>query len=225
MRIWLRAPVIFMVIAATAIPVELRPLGHLAVTFNVFSWDFIANIAGYVPVGIVLAGLGPLRALVAAATMSIVAEISQLVMMHRVAQVPDIVSNVIGAIIGLVVCIRWKIPSPALKTSRWISLAAAALAFALILEVRITSGPAPSTRGATSPGILEAHWKLDENRSLVAFDSSGHGLHGRYSKEPMRHTGMAGRAFAFDGATDYVDVGHPSALRLVGSMTITATID
>jgi len=184
-EIVLRAPVIVLVLAATAIPVEVQPPSHLLVHFNVFSGDFIANIAGYVPVGIVLAGLSPLRAVATAATMSIGVEASQLFMMHRVAQVPDVVSNVIGAIVGIVVATRSKMHSPALKTDRWVAWTAAALAFLLILEVRIASGAAPNTRGATSPGTLEAHWKLDEGRGLVASDSSGHGLHGSYSKEPI----------------------------------------
>ena len=73
-----------MVLAATAIPVALRPLQlagwHL---FGINAADVVSNIAGFVPVGIVLAALGPVRAAVAAALLSMFAETSQLVMLYR----------------------------------------------------------------------------------------------------------------------------------------------
>jgi hypothetical protein len=74
------------------------------------------------------------------------------------------------------------------------------------------------------PGRLEAYWRLDDGNGRVAADSSGHGLNGRFSKEPNRVDEVAGRAVLFDGVKDYVDLGHPIALRLVGSMTISAWI-
>jgi hypothetical protein len=51
--------------------------------------DAIENVAGYVPVGIVFAWLGPLRAVLAAAGISSFAENSQLFMMHRDPEVVD----------------------------------------------------------------------------------------------------------------------------------------
>ena len=88
-----------------------------------------------------------------------------------------------------------------------------------------TPSGAINARGATSPGTLEAYWKLDESRGRVALDSSGHGLHGQFSNEPTRVAGAQGGAVILDGATDYIDFGHPPALRLVGSMTISAWIN
>jgi hypothetical protein len=41
-----------------------------------------------------------------------------------------------------------------------------------------------SARGVTSPGRLEAYWKLDESSGRIAEDSSGHGITGRFNKEP-----------------------------------------
>ena len=57
-RITLRAPVLVMVLAATAIPVELRPLGRAALGFTFYASDVVANVVGFVPVGIVLGSLG-----------------------------------------------------------------------------------------------------------------------------------------------------------------------
>lgn len=220
----LRAPVILMVLAATAIPVELRPLGHVTVDFSVNAFHAVANVVGYVPVGIVLGELGLLRAVITAALMSVFAESSQLVMLHRDCSAIDLATNVIGAFLGAVISVHWQIRSPSFRIDRWKTLVAATGAFALILLVWSAAGPTPSTRGATSPGTLEAYWKLDETGGRVVFDSSGHGLNGRFSTEPKSVAGVVGRSVTLDGAKDYIDFGRSTALRLVGSMTISAWI-
>ncbi len=224
-RIRLRVPVIVMVIGATAVPIELRSLHQAALSFGIFAADVLANIAGYVPVGIVLGELGPGRALVVAVSMATFAEVSQLGMLHRDPSAIDVAANAIGAVLGIVVSERWKIRSPGFTLSRWKSVVAAALACVLILAVRATSGYAPNHRGATSTGTLEAYWRFDESRGSVALDSSGHGLHGRFSKEPTRIAGVLGHAVKLDGAADYIDFGRSTPLRLVGSMTISAWIN
>ena len=213
-----------MVLAATAIPVELRPLGHATVDFGVYASDVVANVLGYVPVGIVLGELGVLRAVITAALMSAFAESSQLVMLHRTSSAIDLATNVTGAFLGAIVSAHWKIRSPSFRINRWKTLVAATLAFALVLLVWTAAGPAPTTRGATSPGTLEAYWKLDEAGGRVALDSSGHGLNGRFSSEPKRVEGIMGRAVVFDGAKDYINFGRSTALRLSGSMTISAWV-
>jgi hypothetical protein len=220
----LRAPVIFLVLAATAIPVELRPLGHATVDFGIYQYDVVENVVGYVPVGIVLGELGMLRAVVIAALMSTFAETSQLVMMHRTCSAIDLASNVIGASLGAVVSACWRIRSPIIKINRWKTFLAATAGVALVVLVWTALGPTPNRRGATSPGTLEAYWKLDEASGRVALDSSGHGLDGRFSNEPRRVAGVIGGAVAFDGGRDYIDFGRSTALRLVGSMTISAWI-
>src|SRR5215471_12382527 len=96
-RVKLRAPVILLVIAATAIPVELQPLGHATLDFSIIVSDVVANIVGYFPVGIVLGELGLLRAVTTAALMSSIAEFSQLAMLHRHCSPIDFASNIIGA--------------------------------------------------------------------------------------------------------------------------------
>ena len=81
-------------------------------------------------------------------------------------------------------------------------------------------------RRTTTPGTgtLEAHWTFDESGGRVALDSSGHGLNGEYHRDPKRVAGPVGGAATFDGTTDYIDFGHPTALRLTSSMTISAWI-
>jgi len=220
----LRAPIILMVLAATAIPVEIRPVSHVTLDFGIYASDVVANIAGYVPVGIVLGELGLLPAVIIAGLMSAFAEFSQLAMLHRVCSAIDVASNVVGAFLGAVVSAHWRFRSPSFRINRWKTLVAATAAFALILYVWAAAGPTTSTRGATSPGTLEASWKLDETGGRVAFDSSGHGLNGRFSNEPKRAADVIGRSVTLDGAKDYIDFGRSTALRLVGSMTISAWI-
>jgi len=220
----LRAPIILMVLAATAIPVELRPKVHVAVDFSVDAFHFVANVIGFIPVGFVLGELGLMRAVTAAGLMSAFAEFSQLAMRNRDCSAIDLISNVIGAFLGAVVCVRWRILSPRLRIDRWKMLVAATVALTLILQVWAAAGPTPSARGATFPGTLEAFWKLDEAGGRIAFDSSGHGINGRFSSEPRSVAGVAGRSVTLDGAKDYINFGRSTALRLIGSMTISAWI-
>lgn len=222
-RIELRVPVIAMVLAATTVPIELRlpsyePFGF-AGSFDLIT-DVLANIIGYVPVGIVLWGRGPMRAVATAAGIAIIAETAQLVMEYRDSSILDALSNIVGAVIGMAIASRWKMRLPALAVSPRRSQIAVLMAATIVLAVWMTSAGPPSDRGVTLPGRLEAHWKLDESGGRVAEDSSGQGLDGRFSNEPNR----IDRAVLFDGAEDHVDFGHPTALRLVGSMTISAWI-
>ena len=88
-----------MVLAATAIPVAFRPLQQAAFRlFSIDAHDIVANIAGFVPVGIVLAALGPARAVMAAALLSVFAETSQLVMLYRFPTLTDVATNVLRTI-------------------------------------------------------------------------------------------------------------------------------
>jgi len=224
-RIKLRAPVIFLVLAAIAIPIELLPPEHhSSIDTSIDISHAYVNVLGFVPVGLVLGEFGILRAVAAAALMSGLAETGQLVMLYRDASVSDFVTNVLGALLGAAVSAHWQIRSPTLRIDRWTASFAAALALALVALVWTGQGPA-STRGATSPGTLEASWKLNETGGRAAFDSSGHGLNGRFSTEPARASGVMGTFAVFDGKKEHVDAGRPTALRLAGSMTITAWIN
>jgi VanZ family protein len=230
-RIALTVPVIFLVLAATAIPIELRAFGEAKFEFGLAAAstpisaifrDILANIFGYVPVGLVLGELGLLRAVFLAGLISTFAESSQLVMMHRDPSFSDIVSNVAGATLGALVSVHWKIRSAAFRISRWKAALALLLAFALVVRMRSVS--AVNARGDISPGTLEASWRLDESIGRSVSDSSGHGLAGKFGKEPTRIVGVRGHVVAFDG-TNYVNFGRSIALRLSGSMTISAWID
>jgi hypothetical protein len=219
-----------MICAATAVPVELRSPTYEFLDFSFSAWltlDALANVLGYVPAGIVLRGLGPFRAVATAAFLSAFAEAAQLVMVHRDPSVVDVLANVAGAIVGVAIASHWNIRRPVLLLSKGKSQIAALLAGAIIAGVWTTSAraPTPSPRGASLPGRLEAHWRLGDRGGRSAADSSGHGLDGRFSKEPNRAGDGTGRSVQFDGAGDYVDLGNPTALRLAGSMTVTAWIN
>ncbi|ESS71232.1 putative integral membrane protein [Methyloglobulus morosus KoM1] len=220
-------PVIFLVFAATAIPIEFRPLGgaNFSFAFKDFSVvsDVIANIIGYIPIGIIFGEFGLLRACFFATLISTFSETSQLIIMHRYPGVSDVISNVSGATLGALVSLRWTIRSPAIRISRWNAIFAALLTVALILYVWTLSSDPISSRGTSSPGTLEALWKLDENSGRTVLDFSGHEMTGKFSKEPIRLNGMMGNAAVFDG-TNYIDFGHSTVLRLAGNMTITAWI-
>ena len=217
----LRAPVLIMILAATAIPVAFRPPQQpelLPSSIDVY--DILANIAGFVPVGIVLAALGPLWAVMAAALLSLLAETSQIVMLYRTPSLADVATNVLGALLGVIVAARYNI-KPQFTATTWIGAVAAALSLLLILGVWKLSGDRATTTPGT--GTLEAYWTFDESGGRIAVDSSGHDLNGEYNNEPKRVAGPMGNAVKFDG-TDYINFGHPTALRLTGSVTISAWI-
>ena len=143
----LRIPVLTMILAATAIPVAFRPLQLAELlpfsidAYDIDAYDIVVNIAGFVPVGIVLAALGPLRAVMAAALLSIFAETSQLVMLYRSPSLIDVATNVLGAILGVIAVARYNI-KPQFTATRWIGTAAV---LSLLLILRLWSpatGPA-----------------------------------------------------------------------------------
>jgi hypothetical protein len=223
-QIKLRLPVIIMVLAAIAIPIELRPLGRATLSLGFDAPDFFANIAGFIPVGIVLGELGLLRGVILAGLMSVFAETGQFAMMHRDPSIMDVVANVIGANIGAIIASHWQIRSLSFMPGRLTTLLATTLSIVLIFGVGATSSHAINDRGAASPGTFEANWKFDETGGRIAVDSSGHGLNGRFSNNPEFVPGVRGRAIKLNGSKDYVDFGHSSAFRLRGSVTISAWI-
>ena len=62
----LSAPVLAVVLAATAIPIELRKPVVTQLSVRAYRSDVFLNIVGYVPVGLVLSGMNPIRVAVAA---------------------------------------------------------------------------------------------------------------------------------------------------------------
>jgi hypothetical protein len=59
---------------------------------------------------------------------------------------------------------------------------------------------------------LIAEYRFDESAGRVASDSSGHHLHGRLEGAPQWVKGYYGNGLRFDGAQDYVYIGHHEAL-------------
>jgi len=218
-------PVLVLVLAQIAIPIELRPWGCATLDLSIQASDVVANVTGFVPVGVVLGELGLFWAVGAAALISTLAETSQFAMAHRDPSPVDIAANVIGAILGTIISTHLRIRSPEWRVNPLTTLVAATLAFVLLFAIWSSRGDALNNRGVTSRGTVEAYWKLNESRGRVAFDSSGHGLNGRFSNEPKRIRGIRNGAVNFDGVNDYIQFGTSSAFRLVGSMTISAWIN
>lgn len=221
-RINLRAPIIALVLAATAIPIELRPPNHTRLDLDFGVSHSLINVVGYIPLGIVFGQLGLPWA---AGNVD-----------FRLCRDQPIRDDVPGPLACRFCCERsGSDPGRrrcetladtflAFGINMWSRFAAAILALAIALWAWAGSGGPINPRGWVLPGILEAQWKLHENQGIVTWDSSGHDLHGRFSEEPAHAAGVMGSAVFFDGRKSCVDCGRPAALRLVGSMTITAWI-
>ena len=221
----LRVPLLLMLLAVTAIPGEVRPFHSDVIDFDLRVPDIVANVAGYIPVGLVFAGTGSVQALIVAALVSTLAEAMQLFAINRHPSPIDVVSNVTGAAIGLFLVKRWRVRRPALKLDRRrgsIALALAAVIFGF--GIWNTSLERTNSRGLLSMGTLEAHWQFDETNGAAVSDSSGNGLHGILKEGAALVSGWKGNAVKLDGH-DYVDFGNPLPLRLTGSMTATAWIN
>lgn len=168
----LRAPVILMVLAATAIPIELRHSGQVSLSFGFATFDAFANVVGYVPVGLVLGGIGWVPAVIVAAMVSTFAEACQIAFAHRDPQVLDVAANVIGAVIGIAAGAHWKIQSPEIRVTGRRAIVAALAVVAVIAGIWVTSGDPLNPRGVSSPGILEADWKRDERSGQTGLGRS-----------------------------------------------------
>lgn len=228
-KIWvvrLRLPVVLVTLAGTAIPVALRPLQPLDLgLLGHDPSDILQNVAGFVPVGIALAALSPVRAVLIAAALSLVAECSQLFMLYRWPAFADVLANVLGGILGVTVarCLDF---SASVRATRKVGFAAGVMAllilsgaWALKISSNLFTGRPATTTGR---GGLEAHWTFDAVSSGTVADYSGHGLDGTLHGRPQPVTGPVGTALKYDGSADYADFGQPPDLRLSSSLTISA---
>ena len=248
----LELPVIVLVLAFTAVPIELRPLmlvpGSLASFFflHVDVSDIVANILFYIPFGLAFASRGVWTALKLAAGISLFAEACQLFAWGRASGLTDVSANVLGAIVGLAITWQWKpdwrVRPPYFAIGRVAGAIAAALALGYVvfgasvtpIQVeqalkRIAKTPRllwleVSPRGSTTSGRLEGRWTFQDTAKDVAPDVSGNGLQGRLVNEPAAEDGIHGRSLTLNGVNQYVDLGHPTALQLTGSETISAWI-
>jgi hypothetical protein len=190
-------PVLFLVLAFTIIPVELKPDIDFNFSFETGNLsDIIANILGYVPIGVLLGDKGLLKASSTGALISIFAELCQLAMMHSDASIADVITNLTGTILGTLLCTHWSIHKVEIRINQWLALLSLFLLVLLGFYVHSLSGDPINQRGLSLPGFLEAQWKPADNNDKTPF---------------------------FDGETS-VRLEHSSAYRLAGSMTITAWI-
>ncbi len=72
---------------------------------------------------------------------------------------------------------------------------------------------------------LTAGYAFDEASGTTATDASGNNLNGTLVNGPTWALGKYGNAVNLDGSNDYVNLGNPTALRITGSMTISAWIN
>jgi len=90
-----------------------------------------------------------------------------------------------------------------------------------------TSAPVSVTVSNMTPpptGTV-AGYAFDDGSGTSAADASGHGIIGTLTNGPTWAAGRYGGAISLDGNDDYVDLGNPTALRLTGSMTVSAWIN
>jgi len=137
-RMKLGAPCIALVVAFTAIPIDLRPFDAAAIDYDLDWFDAAANTIGYAPIGIVLARLGSLRAIAAAAMISACAEASQLFSMHRFPSPVDVASNVAGAAIGVFAGRRWLTKPAAVELTARTGAIAAILSAAVVVLIAVS---------------------------------------------------------------------------------------
>ena len=71
---------------------------------------------------------------------------------------------------------------------------------------------------------LLAHWTLDDGAGEVAADASGNENVGTLHGPAWQAAGRSGKALAFDGKDDYVDLGNDRTLQLAGAMTLAAWV-
>ena len=245
-QIALPIPVISLVLAFTAIPMELRPPAKgmaEVLDIGVDVPDIVENAVGYIPIGAVLAPLGAGPVVGVATAVSGLAEASQVFTKGRSPSLIDLATNVVGAMIGWGICRRRRIRLPKIPIGRPGAVLSAIFALAYgsfgarvaprDLEDAVTTfmttrsvGHLPvNARGATAPGRLEAHWTFDEGEDDGVLDASGNGLNGTLVNGPTHVAGVDGLALKLNGANQYIAFGDPTALRLTGSMTISAWIN
>jgi hypothetical protein len=242
----LRVPVIVLILAFTSIPTELRrvDMSTLAefVRFGLDVPDIVVNIIGFVPVGMVLVDRGRSGAIGIAAALSLAVEVTQLFSWGRSPSLLDVTTNTLGAAIGYILCKKWRVGLSQVTISTNVAVVAAVLALGAtaMLAARITPErvedaidmaiatppwQAFNERGATTPGRLEAYWSFEGVTGSTVGDDSGSGVTAMVVGGATFVDGAAGEAVTLNGNDQWLDAGDPLALRLVGSMTITAWIN
>jgi hypothetical protein len=205
--------------------------------------DIVQNVVGYIPIGVVLAPFSAGTVAGVSAAVSGLAEASQVFTRERTPSLIDLATNLIGAMVGWGLCRRRRIRFLKIPIDRRGAVVAAVLAVAYVsFGARVTPGGLEDAveayvavrsvpyvpvnpRGATAPGKLEAHWTFDERTGDRAIDASGGGVNGTLVNGPTRVAGVSGLALRLNGTNQYVTLANPAALRLSGSMTVSAWIN
>ena len=81
---------------------------------------------------------------------------------------------------------------------------------------------ASSTPGSHYAGLL-GWWRLEETSGTVAADSSGYN-HGGTISGTTSMNGVADNALNFNGSSDRINLGNPSALNFAGEITLSAWV-
>jgi hypothetical protein len=116
--------------------------------------DILANVLGYVPVGVVLANRGLWRAVGIASSVSLFAEATQLFAVGRSPSILDLVTNVGGTLVGWVTSVGYGTRVPLIGVSRRRAFAAMALAFAY---VAFGSALTPRVIGKSPEAFINVH--------------------------------------------------------------------
>ena len=210
-------PLISLVLAATAVPIDLR-FESFALTWRIEAFDVLANLVGYIPVGVVLARLGPGRAIALATLVAVIAESTQVFAVFRFVSPLDAVWNSAGAAIGVLISTRWGARVPPMPLNPRVGTIAALAALAIVAlnagiawatidGRRASEDLTVNTRGADAPGSLEAHWTFDDNGPVVAESSGRQELEGKALDDATRVPGVFGTAIQLDG-DDSSTSGH-----------------
>jgi hypothetical protein len=232
-------PVVTLVLACTAVPIQLQPpsAADLAAIFEaeLDVPDIVANVVGFAPLGLVFASRGAWPAIALSTALSSFAEAMQLFSTGRSPSLIDVVTNVMGAAIGVALCVRWNVRFDRIAIGKRgaglaLAIATASVVFgaartaddvedALTLMLTVPPWREASARG-NSDGTLEARWTFDTIQDQMAPDDSGNGLNGLLVNRPGLAAGVEGRAVSLNGENQWVDAGDPVALRLTGSLSI-----
>jgi glycopeptide antibiotics resistance protein len=207
--ITLPLPLTALVLAFTAVPVELRSLTRASLVgffqMNLDVLDIIANILGYVPVELVFAGYGPRPAVALAAGISLLAEVSQFFSQGRDPSVIDVATNLVGAAIGVWIMARWSTNLSSVARLRVGPTSGSVAALLLLGYMGMGAHVAPlraedvlgryirtprlmwmevNPRGAQSAGRLEGEWTFENGSRDGVLDEAGNVSRGDLVNEP-----------------------------------------
>ena len=109
-RLQLGVPLIALVLAFTALPLEFRAVpARVPDLFRAGLQDIVLNIVGYIPIGIVLAPSGAAKTILVGTAISGVAELVQVFSIGRSPSLVDLATNILGTLIGWYIARRLKV--------------------------------------------------------------------------------------------------------------------